>query len=200
MRELLAFQKLIHDQTKKLERAREQARERGTGESRAPGVLEHRVSPRLEWLVDLGYLTKGGLPKNSFEYRTTNELRDLAQTMTEYDYSDRWADDVASVEWHRNSYWKDLRERLPMSPRSANAIQIAYSLLQRRIGPSPLRDVAFVASMLATAPRPAGEWVETLIDVARETEGVKVSRGRFRREPENIFISPRALEGLTSDA
>src|SRR5262249_32754995 len=36
--------------------------------SRAPGVLEHRTSPRLEWLTDFGAFTKRGKPRNSFEY------------------------------------------------------------------------------------------------------------------------------------
>jgi len=70
MREALAFQSLIREQTQKLQRAKSKT----TGQSRAPGVLEHRVSPRLEWLTDLGYLSKDGLAKNSFEYRCSSSL------------------------------------------------------------------------------------------------------------------------------
>lgn len=49
----------------------------GTG----PGVREHRTSPRLEWLTDLGYLSKSGMARNSFEYRVMPQLQDLAKSL-----------------------------------------------------------------------------------------------------------------------
>ena len=52
--------------------------------SAGPGVLEHRTSPRLEWLVDLGYLVKDGdIPKNAFEYRVTDNIAALLKTLDE---------------------------------------------------------------------------------------------------------------------
>jgi hypothetical protein len=40
--------------------------EKRARQSRAPGVLEHRLSPRLEWLVDFGYLSKEGVCQKRF--------------------------------------------------------------------------------------------------------------------------------------
>jgi hypothetical protein len=193
MRDVFAFQRLIGEQTQKLQKAREKAREQGRAQSRAPGVLEHRVSPRLEWLTDLGYLTKEGLPKNGFEYRATDALRHLNETMSAFDLDERWADEVAIAEWRANPYWEPIRQRIPVAP-PRDAIRGAYSLIKRRIGPSPLREVAFIAALLSEEQMSVATWVEKLIAFSQETDGVTVSRGRFRRGPENIFISPAALE------
>jgi hypothetical protein len=195
LRDVIAFQKLIRDQTQKLQKALEKAREQGRGQSRAPGVLEHRVSPRLEWLTDLGYLTKEGLPKNGFEYRATDALHHLSETMDAFERDERWADEVAIAEWHSNPYWKRIREVIPATPVRSEAIRKAYLLIRRRIGPSPLREVAFLAALLSEERISAGAWVDELIGFAQETDGVTVSRGRFRRGPENILITPAALEG-----
>jgi hypothetical protein len=194
MRDVVAFQKLIRDQTQKLEKTRKKATQHGRGQSRAPGVLEHRVSPRLEWLTDLGYLTKKGLPKNVFEYRTTDALRHLNETMQSFDLDERWADEVAIAEWRANPYWEQIRKLMPVTSVRGDAIRNAYSLIQRRIGPSPLREVAFITALLSKEQLAVATWVKELIAFAQETEGVTVSRGRFRRGPENIFIGPAALD------
>ena len=68
MREIREFRSAIH------ETLNEKGSRRGQKGTGGPGVLEHRVAPRLEWLVDLGYLSKEGLPKNSF--RVSSERKD----------------------------------------------------------------------------------------------------------------------------
>ena len=193
MRDVLEFQKLVRDQVTRFQRELDKATELGRSGSRAPGMLEHRVSPRLEWLTDLGYLSKQSLPKNGFEYKPTDSLGHLGETMNRFEVKDRWADEVALSEWRTNPYWEEVRQRVSLRP-LREAIHDAYSLIQRRIGPSPLREVAFIAALLSKDEMSISGWHDELIAFAQDTDGVTVSRGRFKREPENIFIGPAALE------
>jgi hypothetical protein len=193
MRDVTAFQKLIRDQTHKLEKSRQKAIKEGRGLSRGPGVLEHRVSPRLEWLTDFGYLTKEGLARNAFEYRTTDALHHLNETLSESDLDEWWPDEAAIAEWRTNPYWSSLRKQIPVRP-IRDAILVAYLSVRRQIGPSPIREVAFIAALLGEEEISIAHWVDELIAFAQATEGVTVSRGRFRRGPENIFIPPATLE------
>jgi hypothetical protein len=190
MREALAFQSLIREQTQKLEKAKTKA----TGQSRAPGVLEHRVSPRLEWLTDLGYLSKDGLTKNSFEYRSGPSLEGLSEAIDRDLGTDYWADEVAVEQWRSNPYWSDLRRRMLGLP-LPEAIRAAYRMMQRRIGPAPLREVAFITALMSSSDESVRGCVDELITFAQETDGVTLSRGRYRRTPENIFMSPAVLAG-----
>jgi hypothetical protein len=189
MREALEFQRLIRDQTQKLARTRTKA----TGSSRAPGVLEHRVAPRLEWLTDLGYLTKDGLAKNSFEYRVSPAVTPLREAMDTWLESDYGADEIALGQWNSNPVWSRLRSRLPHFNSRDDAVRAAYRIMQRRIGPAPLREVAFTLGMIDGSAT-IRDCVDELVAFATDTEGVTLSRGRYRRTPENIFISPAVLE------
>lgn len=193
MRDVNAFNKLIRDQATKMKKGQEKARTERRGLSRAPGVLEHRVSPRLEWLTDLGYLTKEGLPKNSFEYRATDALQHLNEVMASVRFDEQWPDEVAIAEWRTNPYWSRFRKEMPSEP-FTDAIRTAYRLVQRHIGPAPLREVTFLTALFNDRPASVSTVGEQVIAFARETEGVNLSRGRYRRELENIFISASALE------
>jgi hypothetical protein len=155
--------------------------------SRGPGVLEHRVSPRLEWLTDLGYLSKEGLPKNGFTYVTTSALQGLLSDLEASAGEHDWAEQVAVSQWNRNPYWSGFKVKVSVATREVS-FREAYRLMQRRIGPSPLREVAIVSALMASEPRSFRDTVADLITYARETEGATLSGGQFRRTPENIYL------------
>jgi hypothetical protein len=155
--------------------------------SAGPGVLEHRVSPRLEWLVDLGYLTKDGIPKNRFEYRVTPQLRSLLADLDESFDSDNWPETVATSQWRTNPAWAPARSTTSTRPRREAALR-AYALMHRRIGPAPLHEVTFATCLLASSVASYESVLQDLVTFAGETEGAALSGGRYRRSPENIYL------------
>jgi uncharacterized protein YggL (DUF469 family) len=66
-------------------------------------------------------------------------------------------------------------------------------MMQRRVGPTPLREVAFIVALLSEAKEPFDACFNRLIAFAQETNGVTLSGGRYRRTPENIFMTPATL-------
>jgi hypothetical protein len=184
VREALDFLRLIRSTADK----RDRAVTKGGSVSRAPGVLEHRVAPRLEWLTDFGYLNKTGLPKNGFEYNKTDALPSLLADLDSSFSEDNWADEVAASQWVRNPTWNRLRAEVAIHPSRSSFLR-AYNVMRRRIGPAPLREVAFVAGLICDTHRTFRTTVEELIDFARVTKGATLSGGRYSRAPENIFIA-----------
>jgi hypothetical protein len=160
--------------------------------SRAPGVLEHRVSPRLEWLTDLGYLSKRDLPKNGFEYRVEPHARDLLRALDANIGAEAWADSVAIMAWNTHPGWVWLRAGVARV-NGGERFRAAYSLLRRPIGPVSLREAAFVSALLSNEPLEFETAVEELIQFAGKTDGVSLSGGRYRRSPENIYMTDKAL-------
>jgi hypothetical protein len=163
--------------------------------SSAPGVLEHRSSPRLEWLVDLGYLTKQGFAKNEFRYRVTQGVNDLLRTLDSAigDGGD-WPFRVSLGEWSQNPGWATAKLTMQGDDLGL-AVARAYQALRRPIGPAPLRDVTFIAGLLMNE-LPGSDLVDAVIDVARNTPGVNLSGGRMTYELENIFMSDQSLQAL----
>lgn len=165
-----------------------------------PGVLEHRVSPRLEWLTEFGFLTKGDspgdelLPKNGFQYRVSPSLQSLFADLDELSSSETQADEVAIRQWHSNPTWRRFREAIAVQPPDVAARE-GYRLMKRRIGPAPLREVAFATSLMEeTGATSFSDSIAALIDFAQRTPGATLSGGRYKRTPENIFLSDSALE------
>lgn len=161
--------------------------------SRGPGVLEHRVAPRLEWLTDVGILTKDGLPKNSFQYRKTSATSRLLQVLEGEPAIS--AEDAALDQWRTNEVWGRSRESMK-EPSMNHAVARAYTMVQRRIGPSSLGDVAFLSALFAPEQLTFSDTTSHLIDLAQAVEGITLSGGRYRRGPENISMSDAALQRL----
>ncbi|MGP0100213.1 MAG: hypothetical protein ACLPUT_01140 [Solirubrobacteraceae bacterium] len=188
LRDLQAFMKLIQrSSASATDRRVAGGQSRSAQKSGGPGVLEHRVSPRLEWLTDLGYLNKDGVQKNSFEYRITPQLRDLLASLDDSFGSDHWPEAVATSQWRTNPVWASARATAGTRPWRA-AISRAYALMHRRIGPAPLREVAFATSLFASSGASYPLVLQDLVTFARETEGATLSGGRYRRSPENIYL------------
>ncbi|NGX16021.1 hypothetical protein [Wenzhouxiangella sp. XN24] len=162
---------------------------------RAPGVLEHRVSPRLEWLVDLGYLSKDGIRKNTFEYRVMPEAVQLLSDLDARFGEKEMESSVASGQWRSNPSWNHFRERIGPMPFPESLLK-AYKLLRRRVGPSSLRDVTLLTALLSEHDVSFGEVHKDIIDYAAKAPGVSLSGGRYSRDPQNIHIAETEL-GLT---
>jgi hypothetical protein len=155
--------------------------------SRAPGVLEHRVSPRLEWLTDLGYLSKIGLPKNGFDYVVDSSCQGLISELDSRFGEATWSDSVAVWDWRTHARWDHMRSSLATADNDER-FRRAYRTMKRRVGPSPLREVAFVSALLSSGDADYPQSMEQLIEFAKATEGASLSGGRFSRVPENIYI------------
>lgn len=165
-----------------------------SGGASSPGVREHRSSPRLEWLTDLGYLSKESLPKNGFEYRVNSDLRWVLEILDVARAQDSdWCFSGALFAWRMRS-WEQVRLAIGESD-ERGALGRAYALLRPQIGPAPLRDVAFIAGMLC--PQLAANVViDRVIQLAREVPGASLSGGRLTRSPENIYMNDESLAAL----
>ena len=166
-----------------------------TGKARAPGVREHRSSPRLEWLADLGYLTKDGLQKNAFEYRVTADaVRLLSLLDGAVETGGDWCFNATLSAWRMNEYWADLRAATKARDESS-ALGLAYVTLRRPIGPVPLRHVAFLTGLLFPDLEPA-DIIGRVISLTQDTPGASLSGGRMSRSPENIYMTDESLKAL----
>jgi hypothetical protein len=186
LRKALEFQRLIHQTG---QGRRRPGGRRSDATSRGPGVLEHRVSPRLEWLTDLGYLSKEGLAKNAFEYHSTEALHGLLADLGDRPISDDYLpESVAVSQWWKNRHWKEFRENVAVKP-NEEAFRAGYGLMRRRIGPAPLREVALAAALMSREEKSFNTVFDELVAFAQRSEGATLSGGRrYRRSPENIYV------------
>ncbi len=164
-------------------------------QSEAPGVLEHRVTPRLEWLTDLGYLSKAGLPRNGFTYRPTEYLLGLAEHLERRMGKAHWAEEVALASWRSEGPWETCRLRC-LSNGFGDAFRRAYNTLRPTVGPVAVAEVSFVAALLDRGGMTYGETLEAVAELARGTPGASLSGGRFVRAGENVYFSDQALNAI----
>ncbi len=168
------------------------------GKSGAPGVLEHRMSPRLEWLTDLGYLSKEGRERNDFTYQTTAGVEVLLGTLDRViQINSDWPLIAALETWRSNDAWTRLVADLAV-PNEASALGAAYRTLRRPVGPAPLRDVAFVAGLMCPVFEPS-TIVGRVMELTRETPGASLSGGRTTRAPENLYMTDDAVARLGTE-
>ena len=112
-----------------------------------PGVIEHRLSPRLEWLTDFGYLEKAPQRKNAFSYMVAPTLTQLLRDLDDHIGQPNAADEVAVAQWRGNPLWKRFRARYATASHDGAFLR-GYALMRRRIGPSPFREVTLVSALL----------------------------------------------------
>jgi hypothetical protein len=165
--------------------------------SRGPGVLEHRMAPRLEWLTDLGALSKSGLPRNSFEYNVTSDADLLFSLFDGNSEGPYWAEELAVKYWAKSSHWRHfrsevLRDELGLDVHSA--LRVGYQLMKRAVGPVPIREVCFIASLLKyDETLSVDAAAEALIEWAKGEAAITLSGGRYRRTPELVHMAPGIL-------
>src|SRR5262249_2300164 len=133
---------------KRARKDKEREKSEGRSSAAGPGVFEHRTAPRLEWLGDLGALTKQGLPKNGFSYFVTPDAKVLLDSIDQHLSTDDWPDEAALRYWRNASLWESWRRALPAMD-LRRAILRGYRLMERAIGPAPIREVCFGAAVLA---------------------------------------------------
>jgi len=161
--------------------------------SRAPGVLEHRTTPRLEWLVDLGAVTKQGLPRNAFEYHVSQDAQTLLGLLDANVGTHFWADDVALSYWRTAQYWARLRGRLPIC-NLRRALRKGYALMKRSVGPCAIREVCFAAGVLLPHSQSSiNDLSQELVNWASSDSRIALSGGRFSRGPELVHITNDVL-------
>jgi hypothetical protein len=190
------FLRLIEDTIKKksVRAAAGQKAARGAksgSRSEGPGVLEHRLSPRLEWLTDFGILLKDG-PKNVFSYRQTPAVKDLSEGLGQYLKRERTADDVALNLSTRDARWQALR-----ADRRANSLEEAliagYRSIQMSIGPVPIREVCFIAALHLDPIPQVADLRRHLLRWSEREQGIRLAGGRYRREPEMVHFSEEVI-------
>jgi hypothetical protein len=155
--------------------------------STAPGVLEHRTSPRLEWLVDLGAYCKPGA-RNASEYSSTSDGAVLFELL-ESTSGDHASDEVAIGYWRRSMRWSRIWESFPAMD-LREALVAGYRLMARSVGPAPIREVCFAAAVLAPRLKEShAQMGVALLEWAASTSGITVSGGRYKRSPELVHMS-----------
>jgi hypothetical protein len=186
------FLRLVEETATKKARARQKAATSGRAVSEGPGVLEHRLSPRLEWLTDFGILTKEGLPKNSFSYQQTPMIHEFVERLIALLAGELTAEDVALTISAKDGRWQDYRRDLLVDSWE-EALLAGYKLIQMSIGPVPIREVSFLAAMhLDPAPLMA-ELESSLLRWAERDKGIRLTGGRYRRGPEMVHFSSKAF-------
>jgi hypothetical protein len=165
--------------------------------SKGPGVTEHRLSPRLEWLVDFGYLSKDGLAKNSFSYKATQSIPLLLENLDSHvdQFKDNWAESVATAEWNASDCWRPFRDRISKLNHSQSLLD-AYRLTKRRVGPSPISDVAFLASLFSRSVSPFQDFVDQITQLSKDNDRVTLSGGRYKQTPMNVYIPNELLDTI----
>jgi hypothetical protein len=155
--------------------------------STAPGVLEHRTSPRLEWLVDFGAYSKPGA-RNAFEYSPTPDAA-LLMELLEKTAGDHASDEAAIGYWRRSMRWSRVWKSFPPIE-LRKALMAGYRLMERSVGPTPIREVCFAAAVLAPRLKEThAQLGEALLEWAASTSGITVSGGRYKRTPELVHMS-----------
>jgi hypothetical protein len=173
----------------------EQTAKKRSQASRAPGVLEHRISPRLEWLVDFGALTKQGLPRNAFEYHVMPDAQVILGLLDSHlnSRSSLWSDDAALGYWRTATHWASLRGRLPHYD-VRSALRRGYVLMRRTVGPCAIREVCFSAGILLPSREVTIDLLsQELLAWASAEPRIKLSGGRFTRKPELVHMTDEVL-------
>jgi hypothetical protein len=161
--------------------------------SQAPGVLEHRTSPRLEWLVDFGALNKQGFPRNAFEYNVSPDAQTLLNLLDSTMHSPLWADDTALGYWRMAQHWTALRNCIPSSD-VRGALRRGYVLMKRSIGPCAIREVCFTAGILLPGSSMSVNMLsQELLAWASAEPRITLSGGRFTRKPELVHMTDEIL-------
>jgi hypothetical protein len=166
------------------------------GKKGGPGVLEHRTSPRLEWLTDVGALRKAVDARNAFEYQRTPNAKLLLALLDRAGGDAFGPEDVAIQYLTRaevpSGFWGQDQPHLDRK----DAIREAYRLLARSVGPSPIKDVCFVSLALSPGENTnMGLVADALIAWAADEKAITLSGGRYTRLPEFVHMTPSFVEG-----
>lgn len=182
LKEFAAFLELVRKNLKK--RADKEA-----DETINLGVLEHRVSPRLEWLTDLRVLAKE--QKNAFSYMLGEDYETMVRAV-EYIGESESSRDEAALRFLTQSSWArhELSGRAEADP--FRAMMNAYALVRPPVGPARIDDVCFMAGLLMRdADRTMDACRDHVLELSRTQEGITVSGDRFTKAPRLVHVKER---------
>jgi hypothetical protein len=163
--------------------------------STGPGVLEHRTAPRLEWLVELGALSKDGLAANGFQYRQCPDLRLLRDLCRESMPAENGAEEASLRYWQLSDLMRPMRTAIEGGLEGSAALIDGFRRVRRSVGPAPIREVAFVSLVCNPTSLPSMQAaVEYVVDWALAAKGVTLSGGKFSRTPEFIHLTESIYE------
>lgn len=168
---------------------------KAASKTKAVGVLEHRTAPRLEWLTDLGALSKEG-PRNVFSYNVTSDCALLASVVKSAEGAAR-PHEVIALEYFRGATVSaKLREQFRFAS-LRDALVWSYKTLSRPIGPAPIAEVALLGAAV-TWPKTitVDAAFDEIIEWARSDPAIKVSGSRYVKSPELMHIDSRRLEKM----
>ena len=189
-----AFLRLLEETAAKKARTRRTATaNQGRPSSEGPGVLEHRLAPRLEWLTDFGILTKDGLQRNGFSYRQTSLVAEFLARLDEYVQGTMTSEDVALATSVRDPRWTTQRQGLLVSS-VEEALLAGYRKIQMSVGPAPIREVCFLAAVQLDPVQQVIQLQAHLLQWAEREPGIRLSGGRYSREPEMVHFSDKVLQ------
>lgn len=164
------------------------SRKRATPKASAgPGVLEHRIAARLEWLTDLGLLMKEGLPRNGFTYKKAATLPSAVTELERGVSGTASVDDISLWIARQDPDWQSSHHLVRVDS-TREALRRAYEAVQVRIGPVSIREVCFIAAVLLDEPRPVADLRGDLLAYAASSANVKLAGDRYRRDPQTIRI------------
>lgn len=171
--------KAIKDFVRLVDSTTEQYRKKGLSNANAPGVLEHRVTPRLEWLVDLGFLHKYEDSKNAFSYRKGERFSVLAKCCKNFE--------------------PDVQFLLPLSvneawtrePPGFRDIVNTYRLLASNLGAVEIDELAFFACVMRQS-QAYRETVSSILSMA-DNPAVRFQGGRYSRNAQYVSINLKKL-------
>ena len=169
-RDLKKFCKLIKETSEKSKKK---------GNSGGPGVLEHRVTPRLEWLVDLGILSKTGFKRNSFNYKSTEVLSKLTilleQVLKDNSKLMEAVLSVGEFDLNKDGNFKDLIE--------------AYKILSGTIGSVSIDDLIMTTCINSKITNPRD--LRQILMERKDDKGVRFTGGRYSRQAEFVWFDKK---------
>jgi hypothetical protein len=187
-----SFVRLLEETAAKKARRQNRSDNKTRSTAAGPGVLEHRLSPRLEWLTDVGILTKEGLPKNAFSYRQTPLVADFLSQLESYRNRSVTSDDVSLSISAQDPQWAAQRQGMLVDSME-QALVAGYRNIQMSIGPVAIRELCFLAAIHLEPIPKVGVLLDHLLQWAQREQGIRLSGGRYRREPEMVHFSDRVL-------
>ena len=159
----------------------------------APGVLEHRMTPRLEWLTDCGVLAKPQDAKNGFAYTVTDDAPVLLSALRGNLPTVDGGDQASVTYWHSARAFEALRQALS-THEPDEALREAYRMMKRSVGPTSIREVCLLAAILSRDPNSTVKSLEErVVKWAGDNKAVKLSGGRFGRGPEMVYVPDSEL-------
>jgi hypothetical protein len=158
-------------------------------ETMSLGVLEHRVSPRLEWLTDIRVLAKQ--QKNAFSYSVGEDCDAFARA-AEHAGESVESRDEAALRFLVGSSWgrRELSHLVESDP--FRAMMRSYALVRPPVGPARIDDVCFVAGLfLRGSNRSIDLCHNYVLELARQYQEITISGDRFSRAPRLVHVKER---------